>query len=121
VTSRAVRVPLEIAVFAVIGLAAAVAGLDPAAVITVVAVAVLLIALSEFLISAREAPETEPPSVVAAPVSATIEADDREPEPTPQAAVSERVARAILLSGQPPLPPEPTKTEPATSSRPEPR
>ena len=40
-------------------------------------------------------------------------------EAGPQAAVSERVARAILLSGQPPLPPEPTRAEPPTPSGPD--
>jgi hypothetical protein len=110
VPSRAIRVPLEAVVIAAIGLATAVAGLSAAAVIAVVAVAVMLIALSEFLISARQLPELEPAAVSASMDSPNLEVD----EPAAEAAVSERMARAILLSGQPPLPPDTTRDEPHT-------
>jgi hypothetical protein len=85
----------------------------------VVALAVILIALSEFLISARDVTEIEPSAGSASVPPSKLEGDEPEPEPTPQVAVSERVARAILLSGQPPLPPEPPKAEPSTPSEPE--
>jgi hypothetical protein len=119
VPSRAIRIPLEAAVVAAIGLAAAVAGLGAAAVIVVAAIAVALVGLSEFLISAREVTGLEPAVVTAPGPSTKPEGDEPELEHGPQAAVSERVARAILLSGQPPLPPEPPRAGPTTPPRPE--
>lgn len=116
--SRAIRIPVEAAVVAAIGLAAAVAGLGAAAVIVVVAISVALVGLSEFLISAREVTGLEPAVATAPGPSPKLEGDEPELD-GPQAAVSERVARAILLSGQPPLPPEPPRAGPTTPPRPE--
>jgi hypothetical protein len=117
VPSRAIRIPVEAAVVAAIGLAAAVAGLGAAAVIVVVAIAVALVGLSEFLISAREVTGLEHSVATAPGPSPRLGGDEL--ELGPQAAVSERVARAILLSGQPPLPPEPPRAGPTKPPRPE--
>jgi hypothetical protein len=73
--------------------------------------ALLLVVLLEFASrkeaaraaeAAREKPLAPPPA--AGPVES--EPPMQEPEPTPEATVDERSARAILASGPPPLPPE---------------
>jgi hypothetical protein len=140
--SASLRYTLEVAFLALVAVGAVLARLEPVVIVTLMAVALVLVALVErasarvaALATDGEAVDEEPPRAEPEPLGHVervevepgpepeVVAAQREPEPEPTAepelAVSERSARAILASGPPPVP-EPPAPEPEPELEPEP-
>jgi len=126
--SARIRFVGEATLLVLVAVGLALARFDPLVIATVMFLALALVALLEHA-SAKEAARgtrsgdeaeasTPPPHVDRDMEAAAPAGAERAPEPEPEPTVSERSARAILATTQPPLPPERTKALPEGADRP---